>query len=152
MANQITFVGNLVRDPDLRTSAAGKSRATFTVAVNEGERGTDSERTHFVNCTAFGTLGENVVDSLSKGMRVVVVGRLDTYGKAVEIDGEEKTLTMVSFIVSAVGPDLRWATAEVSKVETKRAEETPAAKPAAKKTAAKKVTAKKQAVSDDDDF
>ena len=53
--NNTTFVGNLVRKPDLRTSASGKNRATFTVAVNEGERGTDSERTHFVNVTAFGS-------------------------------------------------------------------------------------------------
>lgn len=143
--NQNIVVGNLVRDPELKVAASGNVRSTFTIAVNEGERGTDSEKTHFVNFTAFGTLGENVAASLTKGMRVVVAGRLDTYGRTVEIDGDEKTLTMVSFIATAVGPDLRWATATVEKVVS---EAKPAAKPAAKKAA----PAKKAAASSDDEF
>jgi len=112
--NNVTFVGNLVSAPELRFSADGKPRATFTVAVSEGQG--EEEKTHFVNATAFGTLGENIAQSLDKGTRVVVVGRINTYKKAVILDGDEKQLTMVGFTASAVGPDLRWATATVAKV------------------------------------
>ncbi|MGL5825508.1 MAG: single-stranded DNA-binding protein [Nocardioides sp.] len=115
----ITFVGNLGNDPELVESKNGTNRARFTVAVSEGQRDSDNEKTHWLNVTAFGTLGENVAESLSKGTRVVVVGRFDTYQREVQIDGEDKRLGMVSFIASAVGPDLRWATAEVKKVAKK---------------------------------
>lgn len=112
--NSISLVGNLTGDPKLIFGDSGKARATFSVAVNEGQG--ETEKTHFVNVTAFGTLAENIADSLSKGQRVVVVGRLNTYSKDVTIDGDDKSLTMVSFTASAIGPDLRWATAKVTKV------------------------------------
>jgi len=167
--NKISFVGNLTRDPDLRTSSEGKHRATFSVAINEGEG--DNEKTHFVNVTAFGTLGENVAASLKRGQRVIVEGRLDTYKKTVQIDGEDKELTMTNYIASAVGPDLRWATAEVSKVVSNRSEEqfagdepaAPAAAPAEAEAPKKSASASKKAASaarpapapadtDDEDF
>lgn len=114
--NSTSLVGNLVRDPKLTYSQGNKTPiARFTVAVNEGQG--DNEKSHFVPVTAFGTLAENLSDSLRKGQRVVMVGRLDTYSKPVEIDGEEKNITMVGFIASAIGPDLRWAVAKVAKVE-----------------------------------
>lgn len=112
--NSTTFVGNLTRDPELRHSQDGSPRASLSVAVNEGQG--DNEKTHFVNVTAFGTLGENVAKSLKKGQRVVVVGRLDTYAKEVQVSGEDKKLTLTNFIASALGPDLRWATADVTRV------------------------------------
>jgi len=112
--NAIHFVGNLTADPKLVTGPSGKPRASFTVAVNEGQD--DNKQTHFVNVAAFGTLGENLAGSLTKGQRVVVIGRLNTYKKEVEIDGEVKNITMVGFNASAVGPDLRFATATVAKV------------------------------------
>ena len=108
--NSISLVGNLTGDPKLIFGDSGKARATFSVAVNEGQG--ETEKTHFVNVTAFGTLAENIADSLSKGQRVVVVGRLNTYSKDVTIDGDDKSLTMVSFTASAIGPDLRWAVRE----------------------------------------
>jgi len=111
--NSISFVGNLTADPKPVTSASGNTRTTFTVAVNEGQG--DDKKAHFVDCTAFGTLGENAL-SLHKGTRVIVVGSLNTYTKEVEINEETKKLTMVTFRADAVGPDLRFATASVSKV------------------------------------
>ncbi|NNN03361.1 MAG: single-stranded DNA-binding protein [Acidimicrobiaceae bacterium] len=112
--NNITFVGNLTADPRLVVGQGeGKARATFSVAVNEGQG--DRERTHFVNVTAWGTLGENVADSLTKGMRVVVVGRINTYPREVIIDGKDKSLTMMSVVATAVGLDLRWVHAKVTK-------------------------------------
>lgn len=112
--NSTTFVGNLTSDPELRFSSDNKPRATFTVAVNEGQG--DDEKTHFIGVTAFGTLGENLVDSLHKGQRVIVTGRVNTYKKPVQLDGKDVDLTMVGFTASAIGPDLRWAIAKVSKV------------------------------------
>jgi single-strand DNA-binding protein len=155
--NTTTFVGNLVADPRLVVSDAGKPRATFTVAVNEGEQGSDHEKTHFLNVTAFGTLGENLANSLSKGQRVIVSGRLNTYKKAVAIGGEDKEITMVSFTASAVGPDLRWATAKVVKVVREGngnggGESTSAAKKAAPKEEAAGSAAASPAADEDDDF
>ncbi len=115
--NNVSFVGNLTSDPRFVSPDSGTARATFSIAVNEGQG--DDEKTHFINVTAFGTLAENIDDSLKKGQRVVVIGRFNTYAKEVEIDGEGKTLTMLSITASAVGPDLRWATAEVTKVAPK---------------------------------
>lgn len=113
--NSISFVGNLTADPRLIAGKdGGKVRASFSVAVNEGQG--DEERTHFINVTAWGTLAENLAESLHKGQRVVVVGRFNTYQRDVTIDGDDKSLTMVSVVATAVGPDLRWATAKVAKV------------------------------------
>lgn len=117
--NNIVLVGNLTKDPKLITK--GKNpRAIFTIAVNERFGDDGEERTHFANATAWGTLAENMANSLSKGDRVVAVARLNTYGKDVEIDGDEVELTMTSFTVTALGPDLRWAEAEVTKVKPEK--------------------------------
>lgn len=167
--NNVSFVGNLTRDPKLSYSQGNNTAiARFSVAVNEGQG--DNEKTHFVSVTAFGTLAENLCHSLNRGTRVLVVGRLDTYSKAVEIDGEEKNLTMTNFIASAVGPDLRWSVAKVAKVERdadeeakpavksapapaeESEEEEEVAKPAARKTtSAAKSRAKVSASTDEDD-
>jgi len=153
--NSISFVGNLTADPKLIFGNSGKARATFSVAVNEGQG--DTEKTHFVNVTAFGSLAENIADSLTRGQRVVVVGRLNTYSKDVTIDGDEKSLTMVSFTASAIGPDLRWATAKVTKVVREgnadadaASGSAPAKQPA--KSSSAKPAAKQAAPADDDDF
>jgi single-strand DNA-binding protein len=153
--NSISFVGNLTGDPKLIFGDSGKARATFSVAVNEGQG--ETEKTHFVNVTAFGTLAENIADSLSKGQRVVVVGRLNTYSKDVTIDGDDKSLTMVSFTASAIGPDLRWATAKVTKVvregnaDADAASGSAPAKQSAKSSSTRQ-PAKQSAANDDDDF
>ncbi len=119
MATQsAVFVGNLAADPVLRSSGTGTPRATFSIAVNEGDKDKGTEKTHWVDFTAFGTLAENVVASLKKGQRIIVQGRLDTYDKAVTIAGEEKNIKMTSFKADAVGPDLRWQQAQVSKVSS----------------------------------
>lgn len=112
----VTIVGNLLAEPELRFSN-DKPRATFRVAVNE-KRG-DEEIMHPIDCTAFGTLAENVVESTSRGMRVIVQGRMNTYKSDVQINGEDKSITRLSVTASAVGPDLLWATAKVSKVAKK---------------------------------
>ena len=153
--NSISFVGNLTGDPKLIFGDSGKARATFSVAVNEGQG--ETEKTHFVNVTAFGSLSENIADSLSKGQRVVVVGRLNTYSKDVTIDGDEKSLTMVNFTASAIGPDLRWATAKVTKVvregnaDADAASGSAPAKQSAKSSSTRQ-PAKQSSANDGDDF
>ncbi|MEJ7648177.1 MAG: single-stranded DNA-binding protein [Nakamurella sp.] len=134
MSANVTIIGNLVREPKLSYSASENKTAIcrFSVAVEQGFQ--ESKKTHFVPVTVFGDLAENVASSLAKGQSVIVVGRLDTYTKQVEIDGEEKGITMVGFIGDFVGPSLKWATAKVSKVERDR-DETPA--PAAAKSRTK---------------
>jgi len=153
--NSISLVGNLTGDPKLIFGDSGKARATFSVAVNEGQG--ETEKTHFVNVTAFGTLAENIADSLSKGQRVVVVGRLNTYSKDVTIDGDDKSLTMVSFTASAIGPDLRWATAKVTKVVREGnaaadGDSGPAPAKQSAKSSSTRQPAKQSAANDDDDF
>lgn len=113
--NNSTFVGNLTADPKRHQSDSGNVRTTFGVAVNEGTE--DKKKTHYIDCTAFDSLGDNLFESLSKGMRVIVLGRFNTYQSEVTIKGEDKSINRLSITVSAAGPELRWATAKVSKVE-----------------------------------
>ena len=112
--NSTVLVGNLTADPKLHVSDAGKKRATFSLAINEGQG--ENEKTHFVNLTAFDSLAENIVESCAKGMRMIVVARLNTYKQAVVINGEEKQLTMVSYVATDAGPEIRFALAKVTKV------------------------------------
>lgn len=116
----VSLVGNLTAAPRLVSKRGQTPRTIFSIAI-EDYRGEGKESvTHFVNCTAWGTLAENAASSLDKGTRVVALARINTYEKEVEEDGEEKTLTLTSYTVTAFGPDLRWAEAEVSKVKPKR--------------------------------
>ncbi|MGK3708809.1 single-stranded DNA-binding protein [Arthrobacter sp. IK3] len=161
----LPFTGNLVTDLELITNTkSGTPRLNFKVAINEnpgGNRDKDNEVTHFVPFTAFGTTAENMAASLKKGQRVTVLARLKTYEKEVQINGEDKSITMIGFTAQEVGPALRWQTAEVSKAGGARKtvdtyaddeEEAPAAKPAAKKAPAKKAPAKAPVEDEDDDF
>lgn len=118
--NNTFFVGNLGSDPVVRPSNNGGSpRTTFSVAVSEKNMKTGEEKTHWINVTAFGSLGENIAKSLTKGNRVVVTGRFDSYKKTVTVNGqngpEVKDLDMLSFVATSVGPDLTWQVAQVAK-------------------------------------
>ena len=114
--NSTYFVGNMTRDPELRFSPDGKVRATLSVAVNEGQG--ENEKTHFIDVTVFGDMATNVAETLPRGARVIVVGRLNTYTTEVpQADGTVKKINRVSFTASAIGPDLRFAQAKVVKVK-----------------------------------
>ena len=116
----VTFVGNLGGDPVLRFSENGKPRATFSVAITEGQG--DNEKTHWVDVTAFNSLAENVAESLAKGMRVVVVGRIDTYKREIDTTEGAKQVTTVKFIAQEVSPSLVFARAKVTKVVREHAD------------------------------
>lgn len=109
------FVGNVTRDPELKATKSGLPKTTLSVAVNEGDREKGTEKTHFIRVNVLGRRAENVVNTLGRGDRVVVVARVDTYLKDVEINGEDRQITVTEFTASAIGPELSFASAEVSR-------------------------------------
>lgn len=73
--NKGIFIGNLVRDPEMRTAAStGETFCTFTIAVNR--RGTNGDSADFIDCTAYGNLGGVCQEYLKKGKKVMVEGRI----------------------------------------------------------------------------
>lgn len=110
----ITLVGNLTADAEIRFLPSGVGVATFTVAstprVKDGDNWVDGEPM-FVRCSAWRQLAENVVESLSRGTRVIVSGRLKV--RSWEKDGVKRTGFELD--VDAVGPELRHATAKIIK-------------------------------------
>ena len=121
----ITVVGNLVADPELKYTNSGVAVASFRVAstpkVYRDGQWVDGEGV-YLNCSAWKQVGENAVESLSKGMRVIVTGRLrqrsyDTRG------GERRTVFEVE--VDEVGPSLKFASAQVTRTVGKQAERQP---------------------------
>lgn len=110
---EVNVVGNLTRDIELRFSQNGKPWASFSVAVNEFQRGRDGERseqTSFLNCKIFGDAAENLAESSSKGTRLMVHGRMR---QEEWTDNEGTKRTSYSVFVDEVGPSLRWAQADV---------------------------------------
>jgi single-strand DNA-binding protein len=113
----ITMIGNLVNDPELRFTPSGAAVAKFTVAstpryldknTNEWKDG-DSL---FLQCQIWRQAAENVAESLTRGMRVIVSGRLKQRSYETK-EGEKRTVFEVE--VDEVGPSLRNATAKVTK-------------------------------------
>lgn len=118
MSQTHTFVGNITATPEIRFTANGVAVASFTVAVNDRiyDRSTgewkDGEP-FFLRCSAWRQLGENVVESLDKGARVVVTGKLRQRSYETK-EGEKRTV--VELDADEVAASLKYATARVSKV------------------------------------
>jgi single-strand DNA-binding protein len=114
--NNITLIGNITRDPELRFTSSGQAMATFGLAVNRRWQNRQSneweEATSFFDVVCWAQLGENVAESLAKGSRVIVAGRLDQ--RSWETDAGDKR-SKVEVIADEIGPSLRYATAEVTK-------------------------------------
>src|SRR5450756_2663801 len=114
----ITLIGNLTADPELRFTPSGHAGAKFTVASTPRtfDRQTSEWRdgdTMFLNCEVWRQYAENVTESLQKGMKVIVSGRLKSRSYETN-SGEKRTVFEVE--VDEVGPALRNATAKVTKV------------------------------------
>ena len=112
----ITVVGNLTAPPELRFTASGAPVANFTVAstprtfdkqTNEWRDG----EALFLRCSIWRDAAENVTESLDKGSRVIVTGKLKQ--RSWEKDGEKRT--SVELEVDEIGPSLRYATAKVTR-------------------------------------
>src|SRR6478672_2946861 len=113
----ITIIGNLVDDPDLRFTPSGAAVANFRIAstprtfdrqTNEWKDG----ETLFMTCAVWRQAAENVAESLQKGMRVIVQGRLKSRSYETR-EGEKRTVFEID--VDEIGPALRYATARVSR-------------------------------------
>ena len=113
----ITLVGNLVDDPELRFTPSGAAVANFRVASTprtydrQSGEWKDGESL-FISCSVWRQAAENVAESLQRGMRVIVQGRLKS--RSYE-DREGNKRTVFEIDVDEVGPSLRNATAKVSK-------------------------------------
>lgn len=125
-ATTITVVGNLTDDPELRFTPNGQACANFSVAVNprtydreSGEWKDGSPAYH--RCTAWRNLAENAAESLRKGVRVIVTGTLSQRHWTDEKTNQPRSAWDIT--VDAVGPDLTFARATVTKVNTNRAGE-----------------------------
>jgi single-strand DNA-binding protein len=114
---QITIIGNLVADPELRFTPSGQPVAQFRVAstpriYNNGEwKDGDSL---FMTCNVWRQAAENVAESLQRGMRVILSGRLKQRSYETK-EGEKRTVYEVE--VDEVGPSLRNASAKVNRVQ-----------------------------------
>jgi single-strand DNA-binding protein len=113
----ITLVGNLTADPELRFTPSGAPVANFTVASTPRtfDRNTNEWRdgdAMFLNCAVWRQAAENVAESLQKGMRVIVQGRLKSRSYETR-EGEKRTVFEVD--VDEIGPALRYATARVTR-------------------------------------
>lgn len=113
----ITIIGNLTNDPELRFTPSGAAVANFTVASTprtfdrQSNEWKDGE-TLFMRCSVWRDAAENVAESLQRGTRVLVSGRLRSRSYETK-EGEKRTV--VEMEVDEVGPSLRYATAKVNK-------------------------------------
>ena len=114
--NTVSIVGNVTRDPELRFTPSGAPVCTFGVAWNRRyERsGEQVEETSFFDITCWRSLAENVAESITKGTRVIVYGRLDQRSWETP-EGERRH--KVEIIADEVAPSLRWASAQVNRNE-----------------------------------
>ncbi|MBA3528659.1 MAG: single-stranded DNA-binding protein [Propionibacteriaceae bacterium] len=113
----ITLVGNLTADPELRFTPSGAAVANFTVASTPRtfDRQTSEWKdgdAMFINCAVWRQAAENVAESLQKGMRVIVQGRLKSRSYETR-EGERRTVFEID--VDEIGPALKYATAKISR-------------------------------------
>jgi single-strand DNA-binding protein len=113
-----TISGNLTRDPEIRYTRDGQATTSLGVAVNRRWQNRDSkeweEATSFFDVVCWRELAENTALSLTKGMRVVVTGRLEQRSWETE-EGDRRF--KVEIVADEIGASLRFATADVHKVE-----------------------------------
>lgn len=126
--NTITVTGNVTRDPELRFTPSGQAIASFGLAVNRSWQNRQTqeweEQVSFFDVKCWAQLGQNVSDSLSKGARVVVTGRLEQ--RSWETDQGDKRST-VEIVAEEVGASLLFATAEITRNERREGDAAPAA-------------------------
>jgi single-strand DNA-binding protein len=113
--NQVTLVGNLTDDPELRFTPNGAAVANFRLAVTprvrEGDSWKDGE-TSFFRVNVWRQMAENVAETLTKGARCIVVGRLRMRSWETQ-EGEKRSVTEIE--ADEIGPSLKFATAKVER-------------------------------------
>ena len=121
--NSVTLVGNITRDPELRYTPAGAATCQFGLAVNRRWQNRQTseweEATSFFNVVAWREMAENAGESLTKGSRVIVTGRLEQRSWETP-EGEKKST--VEIVADEIAPSLRWATVQVVRNERRPAD------------------------------
>ena len=116
--NTVTITGNATREPELRFTPSGQAVANFGVAVNRRWQNRQTqeweESVSFFDITCWSTLAENVAESVAKGTRVTIAGRLDQRSWENQ-DGDKRS--KVEVVADDVAISLRWATADVMRNE-----------------------------------
>ena len=116
----ITIVGNLTADPELRTTRNGGTVANFSIAATprtfdkQSNQWVDGDAL-FLRCSAWRDLATHCAQSLAKGMRVIAQGRLQQRSYQAQ-DGSNRTV--IELQVDEIGPSLRYATAQVQKMQS----------------------------------
>jgi single-strand DNA-binding protein len=114
----VTLVGNVTRDPELRFTPTGQATASFGLAVNRRWQNRQTqeweEQVSFFDIVCWREMAENVAESVTRGSRVVVTGRLEQRSWETQ-DGEKRS--KIEVVADEIGPSLRWATAQVTKNE-----------------------------------
>lgn len=116
----ITIVGNLTADPELRTTRNGGTVANFSIAStprtwNRNTNQFEDGQALFLRCSAWRDLASHCAQSLSKGMRVIAQGRLTQHSWE---DEQHQKRTAVELQVDEIGPSLKYATAQVQKMQS----------------------------------
>ena len=116
--NTVTITGNATREPELRFTPSGQAVANFGVAVNRRWQNRQTqeweEAVSFFDVTCWATLAENVAESVAKGTRITVAGRLDQRSWETQ-EGDKRS--KVEIVADDVAVSLRWATADVMRNE-----------------------------------
>ena len=116
--NTVTVIGNVTRDPELRFTPSGQAVATFGLAVNRRWQNRQNneweEQTSFFDIKCWAQMAENVGESLHRGARVIVSGRLEQRSWETE-QGDKRS--KVEVVADEIAPSLRWATVEITKNE-----------------------------------
>lgn len=120
MSNEssITIVGNCSREPEIRYTPSGAQVVTLGVVFNKRVKNRDTQQwedgpAQFFDVKCWGSLAENVAESVTRGTRIIVFGELEF--RSWETDAGEKR-SKVEIKAESIGPDLRWATAQVQKI------------------------------------
>ncbi len=112
--NNVTITGNVTREPELRFTPSGQAVANFGIAVNRRWQNRQTqeweESVSFFDITAWSQLAENAAETVAKGTRVTITGRLDQ--RAWETENGEKR-SKVEVVADDIAVSLRWATATV---------------------------------------
>lgn len=116
--SSVTLVGNCSRDPEIRYTPSGATVVTLGLVFNKRIKNRYTQQyedgpAQFFDVKCWGSLAENVAETIQKGNRIIVFGELEF--RSWETDAGEKR-SKVEVNAQAVGPDLRWATAQVVKI------------------------------------
>jgi len=114
-SNIVTMIGNLTDDPDLRFTGSGTPVASFRIAVNRrftDRAGQQQEETTFMSVNCWRELAENIAETLHKGDRAIVIGRIKVRSYEAQ-DGGTRWVTEIE--ADEIAPSLRWSKATITK-------------------------------------